>query len=496
MLLAYCVSSRVNEILIRQNKSAATEDQILNALNNFVKKDDDWKQRLIKRLDKIVKKLDSFQTGGNNNVQYIYEGPSVESKSYRYTQGIRPTTDPKSVFGRQQELKRIDKILETCTSLAITGFRGTGKSTLASMYIDRMEERGKYTGIYWRKVDETIDISDVVGSFFTVIGKPIEKLNFYKVEDLIGLLFQELEALPYFLVFDNFEALINPQNNEPLKPGFSELIEKANEIAGESRILFTCWECPASDRGIKPEWYQIGGLDPQAATKLLRKKGLTEAQSELTQVIERSGGHPLALILLVQLVKEEAETLSQALADESLWKGEVAEKILDKVYSERLSDGEHRILQFVSLFREPVPLSSIIAVANDQAWTEMFAKKLALNLNRKSLLNKTNENYWEESLIHSYAYSKMGDQVFRHTLACDYYLSLPLPEAPMKKEEVQPLIEAHYHACMAKEYDKAAQIILEKNLGQNLTLWGNYRTLLADRRKSELGYSCGIALAL
>ena len=95
----------------------------------------------------------------------------------------------------------------------------------------------------------------------------------------------------------------------PLKPGFADLIEKATESAGKSQFLFTSWEYPASERGIRPKCYPIGGIDEAAARQLLRKSGLTEHDNELKKAIELSGGHPLALILLVQLVKEGAEVI-------------------------------------------------------------------------------------------------------------------------------------------------------------------------------------------
>lgn len=426
---------------------------------------------------------------GENITQTVYkdctfilpDGSPVHGKSWLYTQGIRPTVDPANIFGRQQELNEIDEFFKDSPALVITGFRGTGKSTLASMYIDRLEKRGAYAGIYWRRVDETIDISDVVSSFFTIIGKPIKDLGQYKIGDQLNLLFRELNAAPYFLVLDNFEILLNSQTNVPLKPGFSDLIEKATESTGKSQILFTSWEYPASERGIRPKCYPIGGIDEAAAIQLLRKSGLTEHDNELKKVIELSGGHPLALILLVQLVKEGAETLSSILADNTLWlgqKGEVAERILDKVYTERLNTEERRLLQYLSLFREPVPSRAIAAIANDPGWTEAVIKKIALNLNRKSLVQKTGENYWENSLIQNYMYFKIFDKVKRHELACQYYISLPLPEKWAKKEDVQTLIEAHYHACVAKEWDKAAGIIFDYKLYEELYKWGNYRTIV------------------
>ncbi len=408
------------------------------------------------------------------------DGSTVHGKSWLYTQGIRPTTDPNNIFGRQQELGKIDEFFRQTSALTITGFRGTGKSTLASIYLDRLEKRGGYAGIYWRRVNETIEISDVVGSFFIAIGKPIKDLSSYKDDDKLALLFRELKAAPYFLVFDNFEILLDPQTNAPLKAGFSDLIEKANE-SNISRVLFISWECPASERGIRPKCYPVGGLDDSAAVQLLRQRGLTGHEDELKKAVALVGGHPLALILLVQLVEEGADTFSGLLEDSSLWigeKGEVAEKILDKVYKERLSEEEHKLLQYVSLYREPMPSKAIAAAASDPAYTEVFVKKTALGLIRKSLLHKAEENYWEESLIQSYAYNKLADRVERHKLACQYCLSLPLPEVRTKKEDVQSLIEAHYHACMSRDYDRAAGIIFNHKLHEDLERWGNCRTLV------------------
>ena len=57
-------------------------------------------------------------------------------------------------------------------------------------------------------------------------------------------------------------------------------------------------------------------------------------------------------------------------------------------------------------------------------------------------------------------------------------LNLPLPEKRTTKDDVQPLIEAHHHACMAEEYDRAVEIIFEHNLHEDLDRWGNCRTLV------------------
>jgi hypothetical protein len=99
---------------------------------------------------------------------------------------FRPVIDAEQIFGREKELEDIENLLKNKSALVITGFRGTGKSTLASLFVDKMYKNGKFAGIYWRKVDETTDISDIIGSFFTAIGKSVTGLADYKIPDQIN----------------------------------------------------------------------------------------------------------------------------------------------------------------------------------------------------------------------------------------------------------------------------------------------------------------------
>ena len=105
---------------------------------------------------------------------------------------------------------------------------------------------------------------------------------------------------------------INPQTNKPLesKSGFSDLIEKANDDTTQSKILFISWESLASERGIRPFPYQIKGLDASAGILLLRREGLNDSEECLNSAVEKSGGHPLALILLAQFVRDGSTSLT------------------------------------------------------------------------------------------------------------------------------------------------------------------------------------------
>ena len=114
-----------------------------------------------------------------------------------------------------------------------------------------------------------------------------------------------------------------------------------------------------------------------------------------------------------------------------------------------------------------------------EMFTENTPKNAVKKLIDKSLLETDhNGNYWLHPLVQEFSYKDLKNKKEAHMLAVKYYLSLPLPENPTKKEDLQPVIEAHYHACEAEEYDLAADIIWRFNLHYLLDLWGNSRTLI------------------
>jgi tetratricopeptide (TPR) repeat protein len=440
----------------------------------------------------LTPEIISDQNGKNSNksrmpyreLSFFYPDGSIKhGHSWIYTHGARPNNYSKKVFGREKELGIIEKILKEKSALVITGHHGTGKSTLASMFVDRIGKDWKFPEIYWRKVDETTTISEVIGSFFTDIGKPVKDLEHYKIVDQINLLFHELNKASYLLVLDNFEILLDPQTNKLLesKIGFSELIEKANENHIKSKIIFISCDDFVSECGIRPFSYKIRGLDVSAGIQLLRREGLNKSEDELKRIIKFSGGHPVALILLAQLAKEMRGSLYALLNDSSLWVGKewrIVINILHKVYSQRLSEDEQKILKYLSIFRKPVSAEAITVMANDPAWTESRVEEITWELCLKSLLQKTGENYWEDSLVSKYAGARLSEKVEYYKLASKYYLSCPLPAKPAKKEDFKFLIEAHHYACMAGELDQAFKIISDNNLEEYLDYWGNYTVLI------------------
>lgn len=210
------------------------------------------------------------------------------------------------------------------------------------------------------------------------------------------------------------------------------------------------------------------------AVDYLASNGLDKVEPEkLEELATGVDGHPLALKLLVELVKEfgvkdtlEDLSMYQESKDDTIKK---ARKLFDKLAGE-----EKELLERFSVYREPVDLKGL-----KEIFTENTPKNAVKKLIDKSLL-ETNHNgkYWLHPLVREFSYEDLKNKKKTHILAVKYYLSFSLPKNPTKKESLQSAIEAHYHACKAEEYDLAANIIWMYNLPHLLDLWGNSRTLI------------------
>jgi tetratricopeptide (TPR) repeat protein len=141
---------------------------------------------------------------------------------------------------------------------------------------------------------------------------------------------------------------------------------------------------------------------------------------------------------------------------------------------DKLAGDEKELLECISVYREPVSMKGF-----NEMFTENAPKKALKKLIDKSLLETDYKgSYWLHPLVQQFAYDDLENKKSAHMIAVKYYLSLPIPEKPSEKKDVQSLIEAYYHAYMAKEYDLAADIILCSNLNYLLGLWGDSRTLI------------------
>ena len=282
-----------------------------------------------------------------------------------------------------------------------------------------------------------------------------------------------------WFVFDDLGMVLDDQyfTNKGIEFFFSSLRDNTHN----AKIVITSRMFPILENGESlidddddEEPQHLNGLSKDFAVDYLVSNGLeTVEKQNLEKLAIGVDGHPLALKLLVKLVKGYGA--ADILSDLSRYQEEKedtikkARKLFDKLAGE-----EKELLEYISVYREPVGIEGIQVMLR-----ENVPKTAVDKLMNKSLLETDhNGSYWLHSLVQEFSYDDLKNKKEAHMIAYNYYKKMDIPKNPTKKEALQPSIEAHYHACKAGKYDLAADIIWEWDLPNFLDLWGNQITLI------------------
>jgi len=367
--------------------------------------------------------------------------------------------------------------------LFISGMGGIGKTTLARALVETRPANVPLP--FWfdfaKKPDATL--GDVLEQLAGYMNAPLiaqfRKEGIEAGLDDINRLTDELgkRDCPW-LIFDNLETALNNRNFHD--PGIDSLFTSLRDSTHQAKIIITSRTLPVlADGGslidiLEDEKHELKGLKANFAVDYLVKNGLDEVeQSQLEELTSSGDGHPLALKLLIGLVKKFG--VKDTLDDLSTFKRhkESTIKITRRLF-EKLAGDEKELLEHISVFRQPEPKTAI-----EKMFTATTSKEAVENLIDKSLLETDHEgSYWLHPLVREFAYDDLEDKMEVHEIALQYYLTIHLPEERTCKEDIQPIIEAYYHACMAKEYATAAFIMNTKNIDKDLDIWGNYSALV------------------
>jgi len=384
---------------------------------------------------------------------------------------------------------RVDELTQALISLQdhrillVSGIGGVGKTTLARALVEARPANVPLP--FWfdfsKKMDATLrDVLEKLASYMNTpdIANFKEEGREAGQGDINRLTGELQKREPVWLVFDNLGIILDGMHFHD--PGIDSLFASLRGSTHQAKIIVTSRILPILGDGeslidvIEEEKQELKGLKTNFAVDYLIKNGLDRVEREkLEELAIGADGHPLALRLLIELVKGfgVADTLNdlsmyQRRKEDTIKK---ARRLFDK-----LAGDEKELLERISVYRQPESMTAIKKMFTDK--TPVDAMKKLID---KSLLETDHKGtYWLHPLVKEFAYDDLGNKIETHKVALQYYLALHLPEKRTKKEDVQPLIEAHYQACMAQEYDKAASIIIDYELYQDLEMWGNYRTLV------------------
>jgi ATP/maltotriose-dependent transcriptional regulator MalT len=262
--------------------------------------------------------------------------------------------------------------------------------------------------------------------------------------------------------------------------GVDSLFTSLRSRTHQAKVIVTSRMLPTLGDGeslidiIEGDKRELKGLKRHFAVDFLTKNGLEDVECEkLEELASGVDGHPLALRLLVEVIKDFG--VSDTLNDLSMYKKSKEDTIKKaRRLFEKLAGDEKELLERISVYRQPESLAAILKMCTDRTSADALKK-----LSDRSLLETDHKgSYWLHPLVREFSYDDLGNKREAHRVAVQYYRSPPIPEERVEKADVQSLIEACHHACVAGDYDMAADIIVDNELHEDLDRWGNYTTIV------------------
>ncbi|MGK7941558.1 MAG: NB-ARC domain-containing protein [Crocosphaera sp.] len=315
-----------------------------------------------------------------------------------------PTVD--SFYGRSDTLNDLEKwmIKDKCKLVALFGISGIGKTTLMAKFIEN-----NYTAferVIWRSLDMTPSIDDLLLDLLQSLSQVKDESLATTVDRKITKLLDFLTQHRCLLIFDQFEGVMrNDQGSVIYRENcknYGKLLRKIREGRHKSCLLLSSQEPPreiielASPKG-RVRQLKLNGLSLEEAKELLQDYDLGGTTYAIEQLINSYKGHPLALKMSANTIKNVHNGRISPFLQGSLYMGDVLMSLLDKQFS-YLSDLDKNILKYLANHSEEMTTNSII---QDFSITENISRtditNSLNNLLHRAMIDNNQEG--EESLF-------------------------------------------------------------------------------------------------
>ncbi len=441
-----------------------------------------------------------------------------DKAAFRGILGFPPPTDSRTIQQRERVVKEVYAALTQpdITAIVLTGIGGVGKSTLAALIHRYAEEQrrsiasdgGPFTAsALWLRIDPTVTMTDLAGTLFEALGKPMLDLGDLTPQNLAVALFNALNTTEQarLIVLDQFENLLDTQTGYALADhaGVGEWLDALNSQPSCCRVLLTSRLWPQGTREYPPTYmqeYHVKGMEIAEGIELLRKQGVgAEAtEAEVRMAVEHCSGHAFALTLLASFLRRNRSLSLAVLVSNPtyarLWTGDIARNLLDSIYTQQLNEMQRKLLLAFSIYREPVLLDAALALVDSTAdvpgGPEVLGAQVLPALDallRQHLLQAPGEGRYQlHAIVADYARSHfIADNTLQnaHARAAQYYLQQAMLHCPPREQrrqrsDVHDLVEVVWQHCQAEQWQEAYNLMEKEELFADLNRWGGNAILL------------------
>lgn len=464
-----------------------------------------------------------------------------EAMRQQAIQARQTTRDPipiqlpklRGVFvGREAEQETLYHCLkaENKRMVVIVAPGGYGKTELMTKVLKGIAPstsiiNGDVQGILYLKcVRADITLGQVFTQAGCIVGKSDEFRDVYANKELslnkkLEYFFAELsKAGNVWIVMDNFEDLLNSNDDSICDLELREFLETAVAIEHTIRMIITSRAVPSFKGSRRVEKIDLSsGLPEDQAIKYLREEGAeyglaAEDENVLRSFVRRVHRIPKALESTLGYLEDHypAIKLSDLLKDDALFVDfdrHDMENGLKGLVSQQFkiqSPDAQLVLSALSIFPKPAPQAALRYLLQAIESAEFSAIMSRLEKNR--LINHNNGYYDLHPIVRSFVYERIPEgtplaeksssanqgeilaltRSNLHSRAADFYKELRKQKEEWKTiDDLEPQLQEFHHLVHAGQYESAARVLGVIDF-DFLQLWG-YAMVVIDMREQLLG---------
>jgi WD40 repeat protein len=319
-------------------------------------------------------------------------------------------------YGRQEELDEIQHWVfdEHCHLVAILGMGGIGKTTLTRKLTKQIKKHFQY--LFWRDLRNAPPVENILDDCIKFLSHQQQISLPEEVDSKVSLLISYLKKHRCLLVLDNMETLLQGGEGRHMGvfregyAGYSTLLQRIGGIEHQSCLILTSREKPREIEQLEGKMVRalfLHGLKQIEAGNFLRDLFGTEQDRNV--LVDRYGGHPLALKLTAATVQDVFhDDIAAFLREETSFIGSI-ETLLEQHHN-RLSRGEQEIIYWLAIAREAMSFSGL---RNDIVNPVLRRKlpEVIKALQRKSLIEISDAGFTLQPVVMEYMTEQVIEQV-------------------------------------------------------------------------------------
>lgn len=405
------------------------------------------------------------------------------------------------IYGRQTESQQLKHWImdEGCRVIIVLGMGGMGKTTLVTSVAQALA--GEFDFVFWRSLLNAPPLTELLPPCLNFLARQQLTAIPQTLNEQLALLIDYLGQQRCLLVLDNAESILRadqPGHYRPGYEGYGQLIERVAQRPHRSCLLLTSRERPQGVGRLEENLPAVrtlllDGLSNEDGQSILKTRGLSGDASQVSNLVQRYSGNPLALKLVARTIQDLFDgDMAAFLGDEALMsEGLIFDDIrmvLNQQFA-RLTPLEREILIWLAVEREAISLPAL-AQNLVQPTTRRDLLEALRALQRRSLLEKSAGGFTLQNVVTEFLTDYLIQQVCQEIALRQ--AQVPFPELVEGTLNRFALLKAQ-----AKGYVRQSQVRLIvqpianhllATLGKTGLVAQITRILAALRKRSAAGY--------